>query len=43
MLRTQEAEMLARVRGYLEVSAGMMEAARGEKAGRVVRRRAAAS
>jgi hypothetical protein len=43
MLRTQEAEMLDRVRGYLDISAGMMEAARGEKAGQIVRRRAAAA
>jgi hypothetical protein len=43
MLRTQQAEALERVRGYLEVSAGMMEAARGEKAGQIVRRRAAAA
>jgi hypothetical protein len=43
MLRTQQVEMLERVRGYLEVSAGMMEAARGEKAGQIVRRRAAAA
>jgi hypothetical protein len=43
LLRTQEAEMLARVRGYLEISAEMMEAARGEKAGQIVRRRAAAA
>lgn len=43
MLRTQEGEMLARVHGYLAVAAGAMGAARGEKAGQVVRRRAAAA
>lgn len=43
MLRTQQDEMLERARGYLEVSAEMMEAARGEKAGQIVRRRAAAA
>ncbi|HEX4180177.1 MAG TPA: hypothetical protein VHY32_05255 [Caulobacteraceae bacterium] len=43
MLRTQEAEMLRRVHGYLDISATMMAAARGEKAGQIVRRRAAAA
>jgi hypothetical protein len=43
MLRTQQIDALDRVKAYLEVSAGMMEAARGEKAGQIVRRRAAAA
>jgi hypothetical protein len=43
MLRTQQLETLERVRGYLEVSAAMMDAARGEKFGQIVRRRAAAA
>ena len=43
MLRSQEVEALVRVKSYLEVSAEMMEAVRGEKAGQIVRRRAAAA
>ena len=43
MLHNQQVEALERVRGYLEISAAMMEAARGEKAGQIIRRRAAAA
>jgi len=43
MLHSQQVETLERVRGYLEVSATMMEATRGEKAGQIIRRRAAAA
>jgi hypothetical protein len=43
LLRTQEGETLGRVRAYLEIAAEMMEAARGEKASQIVRRRAAAA
>ena len=42
MFRADEIENLERVRAYLEVSADFMEAARGEKAAQIVRRRAAA-
>jgi len=41
MLHGQQVEALERVRGYLEISASMMEATRGEKAGQIIRRRAA--
>ena len=43
MLRAQQVETLGRVRQFLEISAGVIEAARGEKAGQIVRRRAAAA
>jgi len=43
MMRAQEVEALDRARSYLEAAATMMVAARGEKAGQIVRRRAAAA
>jgi hypothetical protein len=43
LLHGEQVEALDRVRGYLEISAAMMEAARGEKAGQIIRRRAAAA
>jgi hypothetical protein len=43
MLRSQQVEALERVRQYLDISAGVMVAVRGEKAGQIVRRRAAAA
>jgi hypothetical protein len=43
MLHAAEIENLERVRAYLEVSADIMSAARGEKAAQIVRRRANAA
>jgi hypothetical protein len=43
MLRAAEIENLERVRAYLEVSADIMAAARGEQAAQIVRRRAHAA
>lgn len=43
LMRTAEPDMLERVKLYLEVAAGVMEAVRDEKAGQIVRRRAAAA
>jgi hypothetical protein len=43
MLHGDQVEALERVRRYLDASAGMMDAVRGEKAGQIVRRRAAAA
>ena len=43
MLRAPEVESLDRVREYLAVSARLMDWARGEKAGQIVRRRMAAA
>ena len=43
LLRAQEVEHLDRVREYLEISAGLMDWTRGEKAGQIVRRRIAAA
>lgn len=42
MLRAREIENLDRIRAYLDVAAELMEAVRGEKAARIIRRRAAA-
>ena len=43
MLRAEEVESVGRVHAFLEVSAGFMAQARGEKAAQIVRRRAAAA
>ncbi|HEX4182410.1 MAG TPA: hypothetical protein VHY34_04060, partial [Caulobacteraceae bacterium] len=41
MVRTEQVSQLALVRSHMNVSAALMTAARGEKAGQLVRRRAA--
>jgi hypothetical protein len=43
MLRADEVESVGRIHAFLEVSAGFMAQARGEKAAQIVRRRAAAA
>ena len=43
MLRADEVESVERIHAYLEVAAGLMGAARDEKAAQIIRRRAAAA
>jgi predicted RNase H-like HicB family nuclease len=43
MMRAEDVESVERIHAYLEVAAGLMGLARGEKAAQIVRRRAAAA